>query len=153
MTFERCVIIILHLQCMLTRAKIAQLLQPACGSGRQEEPLPKTTILLHQAVAIVEIAISCPHFVVAMNNKIYSPIVWLLSAVLLGACSMPPGPEVNSPPDIPSVAPWDEHNQKWVSYVHPEVSGLERQKMRLEIGSKISNHRVAGLNLNSAMLL
>lgn len=24
-----------------------------------------------------------------------------------------------SPPDIPSVAPWDEHNQKWVSYVHP----------------------------------
>jgi hypothetical protein len=23
------------------------------------------------------------------------------------------------PPDIPSVAPWDEHNQKWVSYVHP----------------------------------
>ncbi len=25
----------------------------------------------------------------------------------------------NSPPDIPSVAPWDEHNQKWVSYVHP----------------------------------
>ena len=25
----------------------------------------------------------------------------------------------NSPPDIPSVAPWDDHNQKWVSYVHP----------------------------------
>ncbi|MDC0937184.1 mercuric reductase [Pirellulales bacterium] len=24
-----------------------------------------------------------------------------------------------SPPDIPSVSPWDEHNQKWVSYVHP----------------------------------
>jgi len=24
-----------------------------------------------------------------------------------------------SRPDIPSVAPWDEHNQKWVSYVHP----------------------------------
>jgi len=22
-------------------------------------------------------------------------------------------------PDIPSVAPWDEHNQTWVSYVHP----------------------------------
>jgi pyruvate/2-oxoglutarate dehydrogenase complex dihydrolipoamide dehydrogenase (E3) component len=27
---------------------------------------------------------------------------------------------VSSPaPDIPSVAPWDEHNQKWVSHVHP----------------------------------
>ena len=26
---------------------------------------------------------------------------------------------ISSPPDIPSVAPWDEHNQKWVSYGHP----------------------------------
>ncbi len=31
----------------------------------------------------------------------------------------PPVSVNGSPPDISSVAPWDEHNRKWVSYVHP----------------------------------
>ena len=26
---------------------------------------------------------------------------------------------MSPPPDIPSVAPWDEHNRKWIGFVHP----------------------------------